>query len=92
MTKDQQAKYIFSYIHLNPVKLIDSFLKEKKLKNTKKILDFLKNYRLSSYQDYVDIKRPENKILSKKDFPDYFSSKKVFNKEIFDWLNMGSPR
>ena len=87
VTSDEQLKYNFSYIHLNPVKLIDLNWKENNLKDNKKILEFLHNYKWSSYHDYRNISRPEQKILSKKDFPEYFSNKKVFEEEIFDWLN-----
>ena len=84
---DEQAKYNFSYIHLNPVKLIDPFWKESGIKNIKKALDFLSNYKWSSYNDYRNVKRQESKIISPKDFPDYFFHKKMFDEEIFDWLN-----
>lgn len=87
MTRDEQAKYIFSYIHLNPVKLIDSRWREGGLKNTKKTIEFLKKYQWSSYQDYISKKRSEGRILSLKNFPTYFSGKKVFDREIFEWLN-----
>jgi putative transposase len=84
---DEHAKYNFSYIHLNPVKLIDSKWKENGTKDTKKTLEFLNKYKWSSYQDYKGIKRPENKIILAQDFPDYFSNKKIFEEEIFDWLS-----
>ena len=84
---DNQAKYLFSYIHLNPVKLIDPLWKERGIKNIKKTLEFLNTYKWSSYQDYRGKKRPENKIISLKDFPDYFSGKHLFDDEIFEWLN-----
>lgn len=83
---DEQAKYNFSYIHLNPVKLIDSSWKENGAKNIKKTLDYLSKYKWSSYLDYNGVKRSENKIISPNDFPDYFSGRKVFGEEIFDWL------
>lgn len=83
---DEQAKYNFSYIHLNPVKLVDPVWREKRIKNVKKTLDYLNKYKWSSYLDYNRVKRPENKIISPKDFPDYFSDKMVFKREIFDWL------
>lgn len=92
MIRDEQAKYIFSYIHLNPVKLIDPQWKESGLKNNKKTLEFLNKYKWSSYQDYLSKKRPENKILTKKDFPAYFNNRKVFKSEIFDWLYFDTPR
>ena len=84
---DEYAKYLFSYIHLNPVKLIDPLWKERGIRNVKKTLEFLNTYKWSSYHDYRGKKRPESKIISPKDFPDYFSDSKVFNEEIFEWLN-----
>ena len=85
---DQQAKYIFSYIHLNPVKLIDPLWKERGLKNTKKTMDFLQSYYWNSYLDYYNKKRSEHKIISQKDFPDYFSNKDLFDEEIFGWFRL----
>ncbi|PIR40062.1 MAG: hypothetical protein COV33_01815 [Candidatus Zambryskibacteria bacterium CG10_big_fil_rev_8_21_14_0_10_34_34] len=84
---DTYSKYIFSYIHLNPVKLIDSGWKEKGIKDIEKTKNFLENYEWSSYQDYCGKKRDQNKILSKKDFPEYFNNPKIFKKEIFEWLS-----
>ena len=40
--RDQYLKYIFSYIHLNPVKLIDPMWKEKGIKNHDSAVNFLK--------------------------------------------------
>ncbi len=88
---DQYAKYTFSYIHLNPVKLIDSNWKENGVKNNKKALGFLDTYKWSSYADYKGINRRENKIISPKNFPDYFSDQNIFNEEIFEWINF-DPR
>ncbi len=85
---DEYAKYTFSYIHLNPVKLIDSNWKENGIKNNKKILEFLDTYKWSSYADYKGINRRENKIILQKDFPDYFSDPKIFEEEIFDWITL----
>jgi putative transposase len=80
-------KYMFSYIHLNPVKLIQKDWKEKGLLNIDKTKDFLKEYKYSSYLDYLtENKREEYNIINKSVFPDYFSSPELFNKEIFDWL------
>lgn len=83
---DNQAKYLFSYIHLNPIKLIDSTWKVNGIKNKDKIFEYLNNYKWSSYDDHRGILRPENKILQLKDFPDYFSNIKDFNSEILSWL------
>ncbi len=87
IVNDPQLKYLFSYIHLNPVKIIDSLWKEKGIKDYKKTLVFLDKYPWSSYHDYRGKNRPEGKIISKKDFPEYFSDPNVFDSEIFEWLN-----
>ena len=83
---DQYAKYNFSYIHLNPIKLIDSHWKENGIKNIKKTLDFLEKYKWSSYNDYRGIIRSESKIITPEAFPDYFSDPRIFDDEIFNWL------
>ncbi len=84
---DEQLKYNFSYIHLNPIKLIDKSWKEEGIKDITKALSFLDKYKWGSYLDYIGIKRSESKIIYTQDFPDYFSSLDVFKSEIFDWLN-----
>lgn len=89
---DIQAKYLFSYIHLNPVKLIQSDWKEKGIMNKEEALNFLRGYRWGSYQDYLGVNRKENKILNREKFPSYFSNISDFNKEILDWLNFKEER
>jgi len=88
INKDTQAKYLFSYIHLNPLKLVDSKWKEQKTDNPKKFTEFLNSYKWSSYFDYLEIDRSENKIINRIDFLDYFESKKSFQKEIFEWIKI----
>ena len=83
---DNQAKYLFSYIHLNPIKLIDSKWKQDGIKDVKKSLEFLQKYKWSSYLDHINNDRNESKILDIENFLDYFSSLKDFNKEILGWL------
>ena len=89
ITKDTQAKYLFSYIHLNPLKLVDSnWNKNGRLASVSKFTEFLKSYKWSSYFDYLEIIRPENKIINRIDFLNYFESKKSFQKEIFEWIKI----
>ncbi len=90
LNTDRYLKYIFSYIHLNAVKLIDKDWKEKGIKNKKETLDYLDNYEYSSYVDYKGNERLQNKILNYKAFPVYFNSKKEFSREIFEWLTFKS--
>jgi len=85
---DRYLKYIFSYIHLNIIKLIQKDWKEKGIKNRSQALEYLNNYKYSSYLDYIEISRVQNKILNKNDFPRYFDSINDFKEEIFEWLNL----
>ena len=89
MATDEQTKYLFSYIHLNPVKLIDSQWKENGIQNKKETIVLLENYRWSSYQDYKGFERPELKILSREEFPEYFKNTSDFDNEIISWLEYG---
>ena len=87
---DRYLKYLFSYIHLNPVKLIKNDWKEKGINDKKKTIEYLNNYHYSSFLDYVDIKRSQNKILNRENFPNYFPKNETFLREIFEWLNYNS--
>jgi REP element-mobilizing transposase RayT len=83
---DRYLKYIFSYIHLNPVKLIQKDWKENGIKNKKEGVDYLNKYSYSSHFDYLKEKRIQNKILKIEPFPKYFPNKNSFTREIFKWL------
>ena len=89
LDSDIYLKYIFSYIHLNPIKLIDEDWKENGIKNKKNVLEYLSNYKYSSYIDYIGKERIQNKILNQKAFPDYFSTPREFLREIFEWISFG---
>ncbi len=85
---DIQAKYLFSYIHLNPIKLIQSDWKEKGINDSQLAINFLDSYKWSSYFDFSGVKRKENLLLNKENFPDYFSTKEKFKKEVFEWIEV----
>ncbi len=83
---DIQAKYLFSYIHLNPIKLVEPKWKENGIDDTENALNFLDTYKWNSYIDHSGIIRKENKILQLDNFPEYFSDIKCFESEIINWL------
>ncbi|MBI4118697.1 MAG: transposase [Parcubacteria group bacterium] len=87
ISKDEYLKYVFAYIHLNPIKLIESNWKEIGIKNSFAAQKFLSDYSYSSYFDYIGIERLERKILNTEVFPDYFGSKRIFKDFVFDWLS-----
>ena len=88
---DIQSKYLFSYIHLNPIKLIQADWKENGIKDLQKTLDFINSYKWSSLHYFKGKKLPENVIINSKDFPDYFEITGSFEKEILEWFSSNSP-
>jgi putative transposase len=84
---DQCLKYQFTYIHLNPIGIIESGWKEKNISNKKKGKLFLNNYKYSSYLDYCGPERPEGNILNKGAFPEYFETDVDFQEMITEWMN-----
>jgi len=63
--------WLISYVHLNPVELVEPKWKDRVISDYKKVTEFMKGYKWSSYYDYLAIhKRPEYSILSLGDVPD----------------------
>jgi len=83
---DDYLRYLFSYIHLNPIKIIESSWKESGIKNKQKALEFLKKYNSSSYIDWENVKRNENLIIKKEAFEQYLDNSKELSKELIYWL------
>jgi putative transposase len=83
---DNYLKYLFAYIHLNPIKLIEPDWKEKGIKDKKAALKYLNEYKYSSYLEYTGVDREESNILSRNIFPEYFEQTQDFSEFINDWL------
>ena len=73
-TDDRYLKYLFSYIHLNPVKLIQPDWKERGIMDCNKTQRYLEQYDYSSYLEITGKVRPESMILDKHLFPVYFKN------------------
>lgn len=86
VNEDKYLKYLFSYIHLNPIKLIQKDWKEVGLRNKKEALEYLNSYQYSSFIDWIGKERIQNSILDTVAFPKYFPSEKSFWSEILEWL------
>jgi len=84
INNDRYMKYIYSYIHLNPAKLIDKHWKENKTKNNITILNYISSYPYSSLSEYLNSRF---KIINPKPFPLYFKKPNEHKKELFEWLN-----
>ena len=65
---DEQLKTIFVYIHANPLSLMEPNWKEKGIQNIEKATSFLKDYKWSSYPDYI----------GKKNFPSIIKDEKEY--------------
>ncbi len=87
---DNYLKYIFAYIHLNPIGIIDNNWKNHKIRDITKTIKYLNAYPFSSYLDYANKnpRNPEGKILNKSSFPEYFLTPKDFKEHLQDWLNL----
>lgn len=85
VNEDRYLKYLFSYIHLNPVKLIQSDWREVGIKNMEATMQYLNNYQYSSYLDNEQT-RPQSAILKRTLFPEYFKDKSSVDRELVEWL------
>lgn len=83
---DEYLKYLFAYIHLNPVKLIDPTWKEKGIADAVKAYEYAASYEYSSLPDYLGRYRKQVKIINQAPFPKYFSDHQDIKKELFEWL------
>jgi len=50
---DEQLRNVFVYIHVNAISLIEPGWKENGIINPDEVIKFLKNFKWSSYQDYI---------------------------------------
>ena len=84
---DQYLKYLFAYVHLNPLKLIEPKWRERGLHKQDSVMRSLEGYGFSSFSDYLGKNRDESHILSKEEFPEYFQTPKDFHSYIRDWID-----
>lgn len=90
---DEYFKYLFSYIHLNPIKLIQSDWKEVGIKSLPEAKTYLNKYPYSSYGVYFPSpfleggRKGLNKIVNKDSFLKMLPKKISLEKELFEWLN-----
>ena len=83
-SSDRYLKYLYSYIHLNPAKLIDKNWKENKGRNITKLLEYVFSFQYSSIKEYVAEKFI---ILNPSVFPEYFKKPVDHKRELFEWLS-----
>jgi putative transposase len=85
--EDNYYKYLFAYMHLNPIKLIQKDWKENGVKDKMKAVAYLNNYKYSSFLDYFKgSNRRYSKIIDQDELPEEF--KKAHANELFEWLTI----
>lgn len=85
ISKDSYFNYIFSYVHLNPIKLIQSDWQENGIKRKKGAAEYLTDFPYSSFQDFYGISRKEGAIINKNSLPESFKYNHA--SELFEWIN-----
>ncbi len=80
--------YIFVYVNLNPLKLIDSDWKENGISDSKKAKKFLMNYKYSSYLDCLGKSRLENIILNREQLPEFLEKFDDFEEFVDSWAGL----
>lgn len=89
VTEDKYLKYLFSYIHLNPAKIVEPAWRDLGVRDLAKVKKFITDYAYSSLQDYtVDKKRIQHQVINKGAFPEYFASGS--DPDLYEWLSYGS--
>jgi len=84
---DRYAKYLYSYIHLNPAKLTDASWKELGSRNFRKVKESVSTYPYSSLGEYQSGK---HLITDPSRFPRYFSTTRDIEEHIDSWLDVRS--
>lgn len=87
VTTDNQARYLFSYIHLNPLKLIRSDWKERGVKDKKKAFAYVGDYKYSSLKDWLGFNRKERLVITKNALNNILPENFSPSEDIFQWLS-----
>jgi putative transposase len=84
---DRYLRYLIAYVHLNPVKLIESKWKENGISDRVRAEKYLYQYKYSSYLDNLGIRRPENAIVQISALPKYFTRPTDFSAHVSFWIH-----
>lgn len=86
ITKDSHFDYLPFYIMSNPIKLIEPEWKEKGIQDFVKVINFLENYRYSSFLDLIG-KENFPLLINKALFYEIFNTnEEKFKRDFIDWL------
>jgi len=83
---DEYLKYLFSYIHMNPLSLKNEDTYIDTQQHIKNNFDYLVSYPYSSLSIYTGKQLPENSIVDTTMYEGYLPSHQNIYKELQDWL------
>jgi putative transposase len=84
---DTYLKYLYAYIHLNPLKLHQTDWRDVGLNDKNVAWKHLTTYRYSSLPFYLGQNREDNCLLEVDSFPAYFREVTDHQEELFDWID-----
>jgi len=88
---DRQLITVFNYIHANPISLIEPSFKENGIKNPSGAVEFLKEYKWSSYQDYIGQGNFDS--VTQRDFLlELLGGEKKCEEVVVDWVRYKKVR
>ena len=90
---DEYLKYLFSYIHLNPVTYKDDDGIPIRIGNSNETFNTAKNYPYSTLKDYLETPSPKPGLglIDTEVFEMYFESPEDVRRELFEWLEYEEP-
>jgi len=87
ISNEAQYLWIFSYIHLNAIGIINKNFKVNGIGNKNTTEKFLRSYKYSSFHEYENIeKRPESKIIDLSLVPDYLLKDQLNIEKYYEWF------
>lgn len=88
---NDQLSVLFAYVHTNPIALIEPGWKEREVRNPEKAIEYLQNYKWSSYCDYIGIPTfPE--VTQRELFSQFYGSEQKCKQAVTDWIKYKSKQ
>lgn len=91
---DTYLKYLYAYVHLNPVSLVEPKWRKNGIQDMGRARELLREYRFSSYLDLLGTERVESALLNREEFPDYFADVDLgtLADEVESWLSLSGDK
>lgn len=87
---DEQLKIVFVYIHINPVSIIEPKWKEVGIKDPDKAIDFIENYKWSSYGDYLGKENFFPSVTKRKFLLEIMNGEQGIKEYVDNWIRYKS--